>query len=112
MNYRLGPFGWLSLSQYGGVFADATNLGLQDIITALRWVQENISRFGGDPQNVTVSGHSAGAFCTLGLLATPLADGLYQRLAAFSGMTSRLVPAWSAEERAVVSYLVLHQMRF
>ncbi|MCA1296372.1 carboxylesterase family protein [Paenibacillus sp. alder61] len=48
MNYRLGPFGWLSLSQYGGVFADATNLGLQDIITALRWVQENIARFGGD----------------------------------------------------------------
>jgi carboxylesterase type B len=54
LNYRLGPFGWLSLSQYGGVFADATNLGLQDIITALKWVQENIARFGGDPQNVTV----------------------------------------------------------
>lgn len=61
LNYRLGPFGWLSLSQYGGVFADATNLGLQDIITALKWVQENIARFGGDPQNVTVAGHSAGA---------------------------------------------------
>ncbi|MFP4979447.1 carboxylesterase family protein, partial [Paenibacillus sp. CN-4] len=39
LNYRLGPFGWLSLSQYGGAFADATNFGLQDIITALRWVQ-------------------------------------------------------------------------
>ena len=38
LNYRLGPFGWLSLSQYGGVFANATNLGLQDIISALQWV--------------------------------------------------------------------------
>ncbi|MEO6522071.1 MAG: carboxylesterase family protein [Mucilaginibacter sp.] len=56
LNYRLGPFGWLSLSQYGGELADASNLGLQDIITALRWVQQNIARFGGDPQNVTVTG--------------------------------------------------------
>lgn len=100
LNYRLGPFGWLSLSQYGGVFADATNLGLQDIITALQWVKANIARFGGDADNVTVTGHSAGAFCTLGLLAAPSADGLYHRLAAFSGMASRLVPAWGAEERA------------
>ncbi|WP_156444609.1 carboxylesterase family protein [Burkholderia sp. MSMB1826] len=98
LNYRLGPFGWLSLSQYGGVFADATNLGLQDIITALQWVRENIARFGGDPKNVTVTGHSAGAFSAIGLLAAPAADGLYQRLAAFSGGASRIVPAWWAEE--------------
>jgi para-nitrobenzyl esterase len=101
LNYRLGPFGWLSLSQYGGVFADATNLGLQDIITALKWVQENIARFGGDPQNVTVTGHSAGAYSTIGLLAAPAADGLYRRLAAFSGGASRIVPAWWAEELAI-----------
>jgi len=101
LNYRLGPFGWLSLSQYGGVFADATNLGLQDIITALRWVQGHIARFGGDPRNVTVTGHSAGAYATIGLLAAPTADGLYQRLAAFSGGASRIVPAWWAEELAI-----------
>jgi para-nitrobenzyl esterase len=94
LNYRLGPFGWLSLSQYGGVFADATNLGLQDIITALKWVQANIAQFGGDPQNVTVTGHSAGALATIGLLAAPSADGLYHHLAAFSGGASRIVPAW------------------
>lgn len=101
LNYRLGPFGWLSLSQYGGVFADATNLGLQDIITALEWVRENIARFGGDPRNVTVAGHSAGAYSTIALLAAPAADGLYRRLAAFSGGASRIVPAWWAEELAV-----------
>jgi para-nitrobenzyl esterase len=101
LNYRLGPFGWLSLSQYGGAFAEATNLGLQDIIAALKWVRENIARFGGDPQNVTVIGHSAGAYSTIGLLAAPAADGLYQRLAAFSGGASRIVPAWWAEELAI-----------
>ena len=101
LNYRLGPFGWLSLSQYGGELTEATNLGLQDIITALKWVKANIARFGGDPDNVTVTGHSAGAFSALGLLAAPSADGLYHHLAAFSGMASRLVPAWGAEERAL-----------
>jgi para-nitrobenzyl esterase len=101
LNYRLGPFGALSLSQYGGALAEATNLCLQDIITALRWVRENIARFGGDPDNVTVTGHSAGAYSAFSLLAAPSADGLYHRLAAFSGMPARLVPAWGAEERAL-----------
>jgi para-nitrobenzyl esterase len=101
INYRLGAFGWLSLSQYGGALAEASNLGLQDIITALRWVRENIAGFGGDPDNVTVAGHSAGAFSALALLAAPSADGLYHHVAAFSGMPSRQVPAWGAEARAV-----------
>lgn len=101
INYRLGPFGWLSLSQYGGALEEASNLGLQDIITSLEWVRKNIARFGGDPGNVTVTGHSAGAFCALALLAAPSADGLYRHVAAFSGMPSRQVPAWGAEERAL-----------
>ncbi|TDZ98535.1 carboxylesterase family protein [Mycobacteroides salmoniphilum] len=101
LNYRLGPFGVLSLAQYGGVLEEATNLCLQDIITALRWVQKNIARFGGDPGNITVTGHSAGAFSALALLAAPSADGLYHHIAAFSGMPSRQVPAWGAEERAL-----------
>lgn len=101
INYRLGAFGALSLSQYGGALAEATNLCLQDMITALKWVRTNIARFGGDPDNVTITGHSAGAFSALALLAAPSADGLFHRIAAFSGMPSRQVPAWSAEERAV-----------
>ena len=100
INYRLGAFGALTLSQYGGALAEGSNLCLQDIITALQWVQHNISRFGGDPNNVTVTGHSAGAYSTLSLLGAPSADGLYHHLAAFSGMPARQVPAWGAEERA------------
>jgi para-nitrobenzyl esterase len=79
-NYRLGPFGWLSTSQYDGALKEATNLGLQDIITALQWVRKNIAQFGGDPNNVTVTGHSGGAYSTIGLLAAPAADGLYHHL--------------------------------
>ena len=101
INYRLGAFGALSLSHYGGALAEATNLCLQDNIAALKWVQTNIARFGGDPGKVTITGHSAGAFNALALLAAPSADGLFHRIAAFSGMPSRQVPAWSAEERAV-----------
>ncbi|MGO4680224.1 carboxylesterase family protein [Microbacterium sp. 2MCAF23] len=101
LNYRLGAFGALSLSQYGGALAEATNLCLQDVITGLQWVRENIARFGGDPNNVTVTGHSAGAFNALALLAAPSADGLCHHIAAFSGMPSRQVPSRSAEERAV-----------
>ncbi|WP_454810527.1 carboxylesterase family protein [Paenarthrobacter nitroguajacolicus] len=100
INYRLGAFGALSLSQYGGKLAEASNLCIQDIIAALQWVQENIAGFGGDPNNVTVTGHSAGAFSALALLAAPSADGLYHHIAAFSGMPSRQIPAWGAEERA------------
>lgn len=101
LNYRLGAFGALSHSQYGGSLSEATNLCLQDVIAALRWVRENIALFGGDPGNATVTGHSAGAFNSLALLSDPSADGLYHHIAAFSGMPSRQVPAWGAEQRAL-----------
>jgi para-nitrobenzyl esterase len=100
VNYRLGALGALSLSQYGGRLAEASNLGLQDIIAALAWVKQNIASFGGDPGQVTVFGHSAGAYSTFGLLGASSADGLYRRLAGFSAGPSRLIPAWWAEELA------------
>ncbi|MBE8519484.1 carboxylesterase/lipase family protein [Amycolatopsis sp. H6(2020)] len=100
INYRLGALGALSLSQYGGALAEASNLFLQDVIAALTWIQRNIAHFGGDPDNVTVYGHSAGAYTTFGLLGASSADGLYRRLAGFSGGPARSVPAWWAEELA------------
>jgi para-nitrobenzyl esterase len=100
VNYRLGALGALSLSQYGGALAEASNLGLQDVIAALSWVKQNIAFFGGDPDQVTVFGHSAGAYTTLALLGAASADGLSRRLAGFSGGPSRLIPSWWAEELA------------
>ncbi|MGY0055194.1 carboxylesterase family protein [Streptomyces sp. LZ34] len=100
VNYRLGALGALSLSQYGGRLAEASNLFLQDIIAALTWIKQNIAHFGGDPDNVTVYGHSGGAYATFGLLGASSANGLYRRLAGFSGGPARIVPVWWAEELA------------
>jgi para-nitrobenzyl esterase len=100
VNYRLGALGALSLSQYGGRLAEASNLCLQDVIAALTWIKRNIAHFGGDPDNVTVYGHSGGAYATFGLLGAASAGGLYRRLAGFSAGPSRLQPAWWAEELA------------
>ena len=79
MNYRLGAEGFLSLA--GG----ATNVGLRDQIAALEWVRENIASFGGDPANVTIVGHSAGAVSVGCLLRSPRAAGLFRRAVLQSG---------------------------
>jgi para-nitrobenzyl esterase len=72
INYRLGVEGFLPIP---GI---ETNLGLRDVLAALRWVQENAEAFGGDPAKVTVFGESAGAMAIGDLVASPLAKGLFQ----------------------------------
>jgi para-nitrobenzyl esterase len=88
VNYRLGAFGWLDLSECGPDFARSANLGLLDQIAALRWVRDNAERFGGDPDNVTVFGESAGGISVGVLLATAEAEGLFHRAIAQSGTAS------------------------
>ena len=82
LNYRLGPFGFLALP---GLGEGNGNFGLLDQITALRWVQKNIRRFGGNPKRVTLFGESAGAMSACSLLASPLAEGLFSRVILQSG---------------------------
>ena len=79
LNYRLGIEGFLKIK---GV---PTNLGIRDQLAALRWVQANIGRFGGDPANVTVFGESAGAMSVATLLGSPAAKGLFRRAILMSG---------------------------
>ena len=79
INYRLGIEGLLPIP---GV---PTNLGLRDMIAALEWVRDNIANFGGDPENVTVFGESAGAMAIGDLLVSPLARGLFKRAILQSG---------------------------
>ena len=86
LQYRLGAFGFLELGEVGGTrFADSGNLGLLDQIEALRWVQQNAARFGGDPRNVTVFGESAGGASIHGLLAIRAARELFQKAVIESG---------------------------
>ena len=87
INYRLGIFGFnahelLSQENLSGV---SGNQGLRDQIFALEWVRDNISKFGGDPQNVTIFGESAGSLSVSLLQASPLASGLFHRVIGQSG---------------------------
>nr|XP_014089899.1 esterase E4 isoform X1 [Bactrocera oleae] len=96
LNYRLGPIGFLTAGP------DAPgNQGLKDQVLALKWVRDNIAAFGGDPNQVTVFGESAGASSVQMLLLSPLAEGLFHRAISQSG--SALNPwsmADSSSERA------------
>ncbi len=80
LNYRLGILGFLHLGLHDSEsFPGCTNLGLRDQIAALRWVKRNIEAFGGDPDNVTVFGESAGGMSIGTLLGAGEADGLFAR---------------------------------
>ena len=87
INYRLGLLGFLDLSSLpdGKAFARSGNLGLLDQVEALRWVRRNIAAFGGDPDNVTVMGHSAGAGSVSLLTCIDEAQGLFRRAIMQSG---------------------------
>src|SRR4029079_6790745 len=87
LNYRLGVEGF-------AVFSDApSNRGLLDVIAALGWVRDHISAFGGDPDNVTVFGESAGAIVIGSLLASPKAQELSRRAFMQSGPPHAVTPA-------------------
>jgi para-nitrobenzyl esterase len=91
-SWRTGADGFL----YLGEGDEGANLGLLDHLAALRWVQENISAFGGDPDRVTLFGESAGAMCIGVLLSMPRAEGLLRRAVLQSGAAHHVIPAAEA----------------
>ncbi len=94
-NYRLGPFGFLSLNQnYSG------NLALKDQLLALKWVRDNIRSFGGDKDRITIHGWSAGCWSVSLHMVSPASQGLFNRAICFSA--SALVP-W------ILSYVKDHR---
>ena len=95
VRYRLGILGFLARRQDG---ATGGNYGLMDQIAALRWVKANIARFGGDPDNVTLGGESAGAQDVGLLLAAPAARDLFSRAIMESGTPAFGMPYRSIEE--------------
>jgi para-nitrobenzyl esterase len=86
INHRLGPFGYCDLAGVGGEkFAASGNVGMLDIVAALEWVRNNISNFGGDPDNVTIIGQSGGGAKVCILTAMPSAKGLFHKAVVLSG---------------------------
>jgi para-nitrobenzyl esterase len=123
INYRLGALGFMAHPELARESPHHTSgdYGLLDQIAALHWVHDNISRFGGDPDNVTVAGQSAGSFDISLLLTSPLARGLFHRAIAESGAVSgfqgsvtaaraaetgrKLAAALKAPERDAIKFL-------
>jgi para-nitrobenzyl esterase len=102
INYRLGADGFLAPGD--GI----ANCALLDMVAALEWVRENIPAFGGDPDEVTIAGESAGAVAVYALMATPRAQGLFRRAVAQSGgarshsaETGRRVAEWLARRLGI-----------
>jgi len=90
INYRLGEFGWFShpalrTGKSSDEYDDSGNYGTLDIIKALKWVRDNIEGFGGNPDNVFISGESAGGFNTLTLMISPAAKDLFHKAMSQSG---------------------------
>ena len=93
INYRLGPFGWFthpSIQSLQESDDKSSNFGTLDIIAALEWVQVNISLFGGNPDNITIFGESAGGHNVLSLIASKKAKGLFHKAISQSGYTTSI----------------------
>src|SRR5207344_1276003 len=91
INHRLNVFGFLYLAKaLPDLRADTGNVGLLDIVQALRWVRDNIAAFGGDPEQVTIFGESGGGRKVGCLLAMPSAQGLFKRAIIQSGPTLKV----------------------
>ncbi|HUD18210.1 MAG TPA: carboxylesterase/lipase family protein, partial [Acidimicrobiales bacterium] len=107
INYRLGALGWLELGHLDPDYDTSGNNGLLDQIAALRWVHDNIDGFGGDPDNVTIFGESAGAMSVGTLLGTPAATGLFAKAIAQSGAAHNVS---SMESATVVTGAFLKEL--
>jgi para-nitrobenzyl esterase len=86
VNHRLNILGFFDASAIGGsAYEDSANVGMTDLVAALRWVQENIENFGGDPDRIMIYGQSGGGSKVTTLMGMPSASGLFHRAAALSG---------------------------
>lgn len=89
VNHRLGPMGFSDLSAFGEKYAYSGNVGMMDLVAALKWVNANIASFGGDPGNVTIMGQSGGGAKVCTVLAMESAKGMVHKAVALSGNANR-----------------------
>ncbi|MDX2001342.1 MAG: carboxylesterase/lipase family protein [Chitinophagales bacterium] len=109
INYRLGPLGFLYFKDIAkGKEGFEDNLGIKDQVAALQWVKDNISAFGGDPNQVTIFGESAGAISVQTLMAVPAAEGLFQKAIVQSGNSDIL---WSPQAATMVTKRYLELLK-
>jgi para-nitrobenzyl esterase len=94
-NYRVGPLGFYDFSKYSDAFD--SNCAVSDMIAAVKWIKENIAAFGGDPNNITICGESAGGTGVYALLAAPSAAGYFNKAIAMSGLAGNVTSGRTQE---------------
>ncbi|HJJ48878.1 MAG TPA: carboxylesterase family protein [Methanocorpusculum sp.] len=101
LNYRLGALGYLALDTLMEEYGTAGNWATLDQICALQWVHDNIAKFGGDPDNVTIGGESAGSFNTFALIMSPKAEGLFNKAILESGTLTYILENQMRLDKAI-----------
>lgn len=109
INHRLNILGFLDLSDFGEQYKNSANVGMLDVVAALEWVNQNIQRFGGDPDNVTIFGESGGGGKVGTLMSMPAANGLFHKAIIQSGTLINVMTKEKSRSvgRAVVDTLGL-----
>lgn len=105
VNHRLNVLGYLDLSDYGEKYANSANAGTADLVACLEWIRDNIAKFGGDPDNVTIFGQSGGGMKVTMLMNTPAADGLFHKGIIESGVADMGTTAASGGKKVVEAML-------
>ena len=107
INHRLNILGYLDLSPFGEKYRNSGNAGHADMVAALQWIHDNIARFGGDPENVTIFGQSGGGMKVADLMQIPAADGLFHRGLIMSGVSSEnMLPSCQGTGEAIVTAML------
>ncbi len=107
VNHRLNVLGFFDVSEIGGsAYEESANVGMTDLVAALRWIRDNIENFGGDPDRVMIYGQSGGGSKVTTLMGMPSAAGLFHRAAAQSGGGN----SPSREQQMEVSRLVMKDL--
>lgn len=107
VNHRLNILGYLDLSPFGEKYANSGNAGHADMVAALKWIHENITLFGGDPDNVTIFGQSGGGMKVADLMQIADADGLFHRGLIMSGVSdAAMLPSCTGDGREIVTAML------
>ncbi|MCJ8008867.1 carboxylesterase/lipase family protein [Lederbergia wuyishanensis] len=106
LNHRLNILGYLDLSPFGEKYNNSGNAGNADMVAALKWIQDNIENFGGDPSNITLFGQSGGGMKVWTLMQTPEADGLFHKGIIQSGLIDGFVATEKVDGTEIVKALL------
>ena len=112
INHRLNILGFMDLSPFGDKYKNSANAGLADLVQALRWIQDNIAEFGGEPHNITLFGQSGGGMKVSALMQMPSAKGLFHKGIIMSGVAGDFMPFYDHQDGTQIVEALLSELHF